>query len=72
MGNKRTRLRKFAESLIAPAWEFTLQRWGAGSAKAAELTEVDVVMANTDKGWIDVKMSIEVAAMAAGLDVSSL
>jgi hypothetical protein len=63
-------LKKFAESLIAPAWEFTLQRWGsgAGAGKAAELEEIDVIRANIDEGWIDVRLSVEVAS----LDSSSL
>ncbi len=60
MQNKRSQLKKFAESLIAPAWEFTLQRWGSGAAKTAELKEVDVEESNVDEGWMDVRMGIEV------------
>ena len=60
-------LRKFAESLVAPAWEFTLQRWGsgAGAGKPAELKEMDVVSSSVDEGWIDVRLKIDVAVLNA-------
>jgi|GEM_PF-2610757 hypothetical protein len=60
-----SQLRKFAENLVAPAWEFTLQRWGAGATEAAELEEIDVIESNVDEGWIDVRMKIGVAILDA-------
>ena len=72
METKMDQLRKFAESLVAPAWKFTLQRWGAGSAEAAELKGIHVTGSNVDEGWIDVRLNIEIAGMDAGLDAISL
>lgn len=51
--------------MITPAWEFTLQKWGSGDAKTAELKEVDVEESNVNEGWIDVRMGIEVARVDA-------